>query len=85
MLISLRDCTGNGIAGASFYSDPPAADGVMYQGGDPSMTDVTGVGYALSLPPPSATIEWREGGVSVGSYSIDLAADEMVLAFLVQP
>jgi len=79
VLISLRACDGLGVAGAAFATEP-AADGVVYQGGNPSMTDSTGVGYALNATP---------GPVHLTSGSSDLLVeaegDTLVVAFLVQP
>lgn len=77
-LLSLRDCAGNGIGGATFTVSQ--AGSVVYQGGGTS-TNGTGVAYALELQPGAVTVT-----PSVGRpFEYSAAADEMAIVYLSTP
>lgn len=78
VLVALRDCNGTGIAGASFMTTPAAA-GIVYQGGNPSQTDTTGVAYALNAPVGPLTIQTGDT-----IFEIDVRAGELAIANLLR-
>lgn len=77
-LISLRDCSGNGVADARIELDPSAD--VSYQGGG-AMTNGTGVAYALGVGSGSVVVR----GGAAAPFTFAMRSDEMAIVFLVAP
>jgi hypothetical protein len=80
-LISLRDCAGNGIAGAQVEL-APAAGQVIYQGGG-STTDGTGVAYALDVPVVTGGAVVHAGAAE--SFTFQPLDGAMAIVYLVAP
>jgi hypothetical protein len=77
VLLSLRDCAGNGVAGQTVAFDTMVE--ITYQGGGTS-TDGTGVAYALNVPQGRSTIH----AGAADPFMIDSPAGGVALVFLVQ-
>lgn len=77
-LVAVRDCLGNGIAGATVELAP--ASPVVYQGGG-SATNGTGVAYATDIGAGPVTVR-ATGAVA---YAYASGAGEMQIVYLVVP
>jgi hypothetical protein len=77
LVVSVRDCRGDGVAATTVTVEPAAA--VVYQGGGPN-TDGTGLAYALNVPVGSVTIMTG----TATPFTIDVAAG-VAEAYVVQP
>ena len=77
-LVSLRDCAGNGLGGATITVSQ--AGSVIYQGGGTS-TNGTGVAYALNIQPGAVTVT-----PSVGrAFEYEAHDGEMAIVYLATP
>lgn len=74
-LLSVRDCAGDGIAGATVTLDPPAQ--IVYQGGG-AATNGTGVAYALGVQAGSVGVD--AGGAP---FTFEVGAGELGIIYLV--
>jgi hypothetical protein len=77
-LIALRDCMGDGVAGAKVEID--AATKIVYQGGG-AATDGTGVAYALGVA--ASPIAVHADGAQAFGFTMDAGA--LALLYLVAP